>query len=991
MAEIFLRANSTSALTFEQLDSNFENINNELIADTNFLNQSTPNNVANTLVLRDNAGSITVNTVTGFLEGSARQVVSNALNSSASTHFLSFVSGQTGNRDVYTDNVLTYVPSTNTLNAGVFSGTAQLTSLNNTGNTTLGDAAADTLTVNATASFIPNVTMAGDLAVNGGDITTVSTTATLFDTTATTVNIARAGTNITIGATTGTTAVRNAMTIQGGTAWHSGNDGSGSGLDADVLDGFQSSQTATNNTVLVRTASGGTEATTGLFSGTLTLTNGTLTTTALTGNLFNTTATTLNIGGAATSIEIGAATGTTDINNTLTVAGNVVYHQGNDGAGSGLDADLLDGYNASVSALANTVVVRDGNGVINGTIAGTTDNANKVAVSDDNTAGTFYLTFVVDTDVDSGYAPLYADTNVGVLSYVPSTRTLTVGTVVGALSGNATTATTLQTTRSINSVGFNGGSDITVEPFVERDDASNATRYLTFVDDATAAYKRLNMDSGLSYNPSSNTLTATTFSGALNGNATTASTLQTARTISLGGDLSGSASFDGGSNITISATVNANSVALGTDTTGNYVGAGATSGNGISGSVSNEGGTFTVTSNATSSNNGNTIVFRDASGNFNAGTITATLSGNASTASALQTARTINGVGFNGTGNITVEPFIEDDEGTNATRYIVFTDNSAAGFKRLNEDSSLTYNPATNEISAGVFSGNLNGNATSANTATTANTANTLTTARTISLAGDVTGSTSFNGGSNVTITATVADDSHNHIISNVDGLQAALDGKLGVGAKAADSNLLDGIDSSNFARTDVGEVFSSNVDASTFRLSGDTIVRWEQGKLVLRGDEPTIYMRDTAHQSAMMHVNGDRWYVLRGGIDTETFTTVNGVWPLEVRLFDNQVHIGGAAFASGGNRLAEMHLGQFDGETNYPIGHTIAVGTSRNENYPRNHVRAVYLSTNNWFYVGQGWPFGGVGTQLPGSWASRGFCSNDDANSSWYIMQRIA
>ena len=53
-----------------------------------------------------------------------------------------------------------------------------------------------------------------------------------------------------------------------------------------------------------------------------------------------------------------------------------------------------------------------------------------------------------------------------------------------------------------------------------------------------------------------------------------------------------------------------------------------------------------------------------------------------------------------------------------------------------------------------------------------------LTTARTISLLGDVSGSTSFDGSANVTITATVADDSHNHVISNIDGLQAALDAK---------------------------------------------------------------------------------------------------------------------------------------------------------------------------------------------------------------------
>ena len=53
-----------------------------------------------------------------------------------------------------------------------------------------------------------------------------------------------------------------------------------------------------------------------------------------------------------------------------------------------------------------------------------------------------------------------------------------------------------------------------------------------------------------------------------------------------------------------------------------------------------------------------------------------------------------------------------------------------------------------------------------------------LATARTISLAGDLSGSVSFNGTANVTLTAAVADDSHGHVIANVDGLQAALDAK---------------------------------------------------------------------------------------------------------------------------------------------------------------------------------------------------------------------
>lgn len=79
-------------------------------------------------------------------------------------------------------------------------------------------------------------------------------------------------------------------------------------------------------------------------------------------------------------------------------------------------------------------------------------------------------------------------------------------------------------------------------------------------------------------------ITATTFIGALSGNASTATSAgkwTTARTITLGGDLTGNVSIDGSANVTLTATIGANSVALGTDTTGNYV-AGLTQGTGIS-------------------------------------------------------------------------------------------------------------------------------------------------------------------------------------------------------------------------------------------------------------------------------------------------------------------------------------------------------------------------------------------------------------------------
>jgi len=62
--------------------------------------------------------------------------------------------------------------------------------------------------------------------------------------------------------------------------------------------------------------------------------------------------------------------------------------------------------------------------------------------------------------------------------------------------------------------------------------------------------------------------------------ANTANALTTARDIGLSGDLTGNVSFDGSANVTLVATIAANSVALGADTTGYFVG-NITAGSGI--------------------------------------------------------------------------------------------------------------------------------------------------------------------------------------------------------------------------------------------------------------------------------------------------------------------------------------------------------------------------------------------------------------------------
>jgi len=66
---------------------------------------------------------------------------------------------------------------------------------------------------------------------------------------------------------------------------------------------------------------------------------------------------------------------------------------------------------------------------------------------------------------------------------------------------------------------------------------------------------------------------------------------------------------------------------------------------------------LTNIANATNANTASAFVKRDDSGNFSAGTITAALTGNASgSAATLATARNINGVSFNGSANIDVNP-----------------------------------------------------------------------------------------------------------------------------------------------------------------------------------------------------------------------------------------------------------------------------------------------------------------------------------------------
>jgi hypothetical protein len=137
-------------------------------------------------------------------------------------------------------------------------------------------------------------------------------------------------------------------------------------------------------------------------------------------------------------------------------------------------------------------------------------------------------------------------------------------------------------------------------------------------------------------------------------------------------------------------------------------------------------------------------------------------------------------------------------------------------------------------------------------------TATKLATSRTIALSGDVTGSVGFDGSANVTINATVADDSHTH-----DGryyTETEADARfLGINAKAADSELLDGINSTSFLRSDAnddftGTLWGNNVGGTYFNLRGGS-------------DGNTLLMRVSAadaNEDISANLSGDYGFNIR-------------------------------------------------------------------------------------------------------------------------------
>ena len=195
-------------------------------------------------------------------------------------------------------------------------------------------------------------------------------------------------------------------------------------------------------------------------------------------------------------------------------------------------------------------------------IDGTANIDSLVADTADINAGTIDATVIGDTTPAAASFTTVSST-AGITGNVTSSGTSTFatvdinggavdGTIIGA-AAPASAAFTTVTATSVTSAVTSSNATVT-------GGSINATP-IGATTPSTGAFTSISSTTGITGN----------LTGAVTGNASTATKLANARTVSLSGDVVGSVSFDGTANVNIVATVQPDSVALGTDTTGNYV------------------------------------------------------------------------------------------------------------------------------------------------------------------------------------------------------------------------------------------------------------------------------------------------------------------------------------------------------------------------------------------------------------------------------------
>lgn len=236
----------------------------------------------------------------------------------------------------------------------------------------------------------------------------------------------------------------------------------------------------------------------------------------------------------------------------------------------------------------------------------------------------------------------------------------------------------------------------------------------------------------------SDTFVAGNFTGALTGNATTATNLATARAITLAGDVTGTADFNGSTAVTITATIAANSVALGTDTTGNYVAAVVGTANQLTVTGSGaETATTTLSFPTTMIFPGDTTTVGNATVNGNLVVLGTTTSSSTTTVNLGDSILILNA---DEAGTPTQDAGLEIERGTSPNKSLLWN------------ETADQWTVGAETFVAGAFVGPLTGAVTG-----NATTATTLATARSVTLSGTVTGTTSFDGSADVTLATTIA------------------------------------------------------------------------------------------------------------------------------------------------------------------------------------------------------------------------------------------
>ena len=297
------------------------------------------------------------------------------------------------------------------------------------------------------------LTVTGATVLNGG-LTMDSTAFTVADTTG---NTAIGGTLQVTGATTltGALAANGGITVDSTNFTVDGTTGavatastlSATGDFAINTNKFQVTASSGNTSVAGTLAVTGNQTNTG----DLAVNGGDITTSATTATVFNTTATTVNIAGAATTVSLGANTGTTTVNHNMTITGNLVVN-----GSTTTSTSQNTGYGDSLVDLhyTNNGVTTSDDGKDIGLVFNyfkTTDKNAYLVWANDSQAMEYYSvgtdngTIITGTYGNyKGAGFIYAGSSSGTTTVVPAAAasgTLTLPAATDTLVGRATTDT----------------------------------------------------------------------------------------------------------------------------------------------------------------------------------------------------------------------------------------------------------------------------------------------------------------------------------------------------------------------------------------------------------------------------------------------------------------------------------------------------------------------------------------------------------------------